>query len=76
MNVLKRFGHDSGLLRIQFDLTILETIPDIDSSSCDLHGPSDNQLKARWIQKMVIVYYTRSELASLTHSFYVCMKHH
>ena len=54
VNILKSFGQDSGLSQAQFDLSILECMPQIDSSTSDLSG--DRRLKAKWIQNMVCMY--------------------
>lgn len=52
VNVLNKFGEISGLSRMQFDLSIMESVPQAESSISDLHG--DSNTKAKWILDMVL----------------------
>lgn len=51
VKILYRFGQLYGLSREPFNLSLLESVPQIQSSASDLLG--DRQTKANWIQNMV-----------------------
>lgn len=51
VNVLYRFGQLSGLSMEPFNLSLLESVPQMHSSVSDLLG--DRQTKANWIQNVV-----------------------
>lgn len=53
VDVLYKYGQLSGLTRRNFDLTILKSMPVVESSTGDLLG--DRQMKATWIQNMVLL---------------------